>query len=229
MFLTVTVISFLPQVEQGFVKVVSPKTWTVIDRYGRVNAICSIFSEGAANRSLPSYPLEPTEQVMAVKSMTLEISEHSHELKDLIVVGTSFTRGEDVASRGCVYVFEVIPVVPDPERPETGRRLKVVGKETVKGEVTGLSGIGGQGFLVVAQGQKCMVRGLKEDGSILPVAFMDMQCYVNVVRELKGTGLCIFGDAVQGLWFAGYSVGLSLFYPFADGARKLTDCSGGAI
>jgi hypothetical protein len=51
-----------------------------------------------------------------------------------------------------------------------------------------------------------MVRGLKEDGSLIPVAFMDMQCYVNVVKEIRGTGLCILGDALKGLWFTGYSV-----------------------
>jgi cleavage and polyadenylation specificity factor subunit 1 len=34
-----------------------------------------------------------------------------------------------------------------------------------------------------------------------------MLCYVNVAKELKGTGLCILGDAVKGIWFAGYSVG----------------------
>ena len=51
-----------------------------------------------------------------------------------------------------------------------------------------------------------MVRGLKEDGTLLPVAFMDMQCFVSVVRELEGTGLCLMGDAVKGVWFAGYMV-----------------------
>lgn len=51
-----------------------------------------------------------------------------------------------------------------------------------------------------------MVRGLKEDGSLLPVAFLDMQCYVSVVRELEGTGLCLMGDAVKGVWFCGYTV-----------------------
>lgn len=124
----------------------------------------------------------------------------------MVVVGTALARGEDVPARGCIYVFEVIQVVPDPENPGTDRRLKIIGKESVKGAVTALSGIGGQGFIIVTQGQKCMVRGLKEDGSLLPVAFMDMQCYVNVVKELKGTGMCILGDAVKGLWFAGYSV-----------------------
>lgn len=138
--------------------------------------------------------------------MSLEISENTHERKDMIVVGTAFARGEDIASRGCVYVFEVIKVVPDPKRPEMDRKLRLVGKEPVKGAVTALSEIGGQGFLIVAQGQKCIVRGLKEDGSLLPVAFMDVQCHVSVVKELKGTGMCIIADAVKGLWFAGYSV-----------------------
>jgi cleavage and polyadenylation specificity factor subunit 1 len=153
-----------------------------------------------------SYPLGPAERIMAVENINLEISEQTHERKDMVVVGTAFARGEDIAARGCVYVFDVIKVVPDPDRPETNLKLKPVGKEMVKGAVTALSGVGGQGFLMVAQGQKCMVRGLKDDGSLLPVAFMDMQCHISVVKELKGTGMCIFGDALKGLWFTGYSV-----------------------
>ncbi|KAJ5092215.1 hypothetical protein NUU61_007085 [Penicillium alfredii] len=176
-------ISFLPEIPQSAIKVLSPKTWSVID----------------------SYPLDPAEHVTAVKNVNMEVSENTQERRDLIVVGTAIAKGEDIPARGCIYVFDVIQVVPDPEKAETGRKLKLIGKEIVKGAVTALSGIGGQGFVVVAQGQKCMVRGLKEDGSLLPVAFMDMQCYVNVAKELKGTGMCILGDAVKGLWFAGYS------------------------
>lgn len=51
-----------------------------------------------------------------------------------------------------------------------------------------------------------MVRGLKEDGTLLPVAFMDMQCYVSVAKELPGTGMCLMADAVKGVWFTGYMV-----------------------
>jgi cleavage and polyadenylation specificity factor subunit 1 len=100
----------------------------------------------------------------------------------------------------------VIDVVPDPERPETGRKLKIMSREVVKGAVTAISPIGTEGCLLIAQGQKCMVRGLKDDGSLLPVAFMDMQCYVSVARELKGTGMCLMGDALKGLWLVGYTV-----------------------
>ncbi|THC92259.1 hypothetical protein EYZ11_008266 [Aspergillus tanneri] len=149
------VISFLPEVHRSSLKLASSRTWSIID----------------------SYTLGPAEHVTAIKNMSLEVSENTHERKDMIVVGTAFARGEDISSR----------------------------KESVKGAVTALSEIGGQGFLIVAQGQKCMVRGLKEDGSLLPVAFMDVQCYVSALKELKGTGMCIIGDAVKGIWFAGYS------------------------
>ncbi|CRG92198.1 Protein cft1 [Talaromyces islandicus] len=175
--------SFLPQVVQGSIKLLHPKTWSVIDSYG----------------------FGISEHITAVENINMEISEQTHERKDVIVVGTTFAKGEDIAARGNIYVFDIIDVVPDPERPETNLQLKLIGRESIKGSITALSGIGGQGFLIASQGQKCMVRGLKDDGSLLPVAFIDVQCYVSVIKELKGTGMCLIGDALKGLWFAGYS------------------------
>lgn len=144
--------------------------------------------------------------------MTLETSEHTHSRKALVAVGTAFIRGEDVASAGRVYIWDIIDVVPEPDRPETGRKFKLLAKEDVKGAVTALSEVGQQGFLIVAQGQKCMVRGLKEDGTLLPVAFMDMQCYVTAVKEMPGTGLCVMADAFKGLWLTGYYVCITLLF-----------------
>ncbi|KAL8753571.1 MAG: hypothetical protein Q9184_005382 [Pyrenodesmia sp. 2 TL-2023] len=153
---------------------------------------------------ISDYSLSTGEVVMSIKTMNLEISENTHRRLPLIVVGTALIRGEDLPAQGRIYVFNIIPVVPEPDRPETGHRFKLIAKEEIKGAVTALSEIGTQGFLLAAQGQKCMVRGLKEDGTLLPVAFMDMQCYTSVVKELKGTGLCLMGDAVKGVWLAGY-------------------------
>lgn len=143
---------------------------------------------------------------MCIKTVTLETSEHTHAREELIAVGTVVIRGEDLPSIGRIYVFSIIDVVPEPDRPETGRKLKLFTKEEVKGAVTGLSEIGSQGFLLVAQGPKCLVRGLKEDGTILPVAFMDMQLYITVAKELRGTGLLMTGDAFKGIWLSGYYV-----------------------
>ncbi|CAO1598257.1 mRNA cleavage and polyadenylation factor subunit [Xanthoria calcicola] len=175
--------SFLPQVEQGTVKLLDQKTWSIID----------------------SFPLTTTEVVMCIKTLSLEISEHTHERQTLVCVGTAIVRGgEDLPAQGRILVFNVIDVVPEPDRPETAHKLKLIAQAEVKGAVTALSEIGTQGFLLAAQGQKCIVRGLKEDGSLLPVAFMDMQCYTTVAKGLKGTGMCLMGDAVKGVWFAGY-------------------------
>ncbi|KAL9026570.1 MAG: hypothetical protein Q9196_004784, partial [Gyalolechia fulgens] len=174
--------TFLPQVEQGTVKVLDYETWSTIDEYSLTTA----------------------EVVMCIKTMDLEVSEISHGRRPLVVVGTAIIRGEDLPAQGRIYVFDVISVVPEPDRPETGHKLKLIAKEEIKGAVTALSDIGTQGFVLAAQGQKCMVRGLKEDGTLLPVAFMDMQCYTSVVKELKGTGLCLMGDAIKGVWLAGY-------------------------
>lgn len=152
------------------------------------------------------YPLSTAEVVMSIKTMHLETSEHTHKRRTFVVVGTAVIRGEDLPAQGRIYVFNVIDVVPEPDRPETGHKFKLIAREETKGAVTALSEIGTQGFLLAAQGQKCMVRGLREDGSLLPVAFMDTQCYTSVAKELKGTGMCLMGDAVKGVWLAGYYV-----------------------
>jgi len=177
-------IQFKPLVERSFVKLVSPQNWSVID----------------------TVELDPCEVIMCVKTLNLEISEHTHEKKLLVTVGTALAKGEDLAVRGRVYVYEVVTVVPEPDRPETNKKLKLIAKEEIpRGAVTAISEIGTQGFMIIAQGQKCMVRGLKEDGTLLPVAFLDMNTYVTTVKELPGTGICVMADALKGAWLTGYS------------------------
>ena len=168
---------------------------------------------------------------MCIKTMSLEISEITHVRRSLIVVGTSFVLGEDLSAKGRIYVFDIIEVVPEPDFPETSHKLKLIAKEEVKGAVTSLSEVGMEGFLLVAQGQKCMVRGLKEDGTLLPVAFIDAQCYITVAKELKGSGLCIMADAIKGVWLTGYLVHRKknvCCMPSLIGSRKIltsSDCS----
>jgi cleavage and polyadenylation specificity factor subunit 1 len=177
-------VPFKPTMEQGFLKLINPTNWSVID----------------------TIEMDPCEVIMCVKSLNLEISEHTNERKQLITVGTAISKGEDLAIKGRLYVYDVVSVVPQPGRPETNKRLKLIAKDEVpRGAITGVSEIGTQGFMLVAQGQKCMVRGLKEDGTLLPVAFMDMNCFVTAVKELPGTGLCVLSDAVKGVWFVGYT------------------------
>ncbi|KAH6609450.1 hypothetical protein Trco_002796 [Trichoderma cornu-damae] len=177
-------LSFLPSVVRGTIKLINPITWTVVH----------------------SIDMEPGESIECMKTLHLEVSEETKERRMLLAVGTALTRGEDLPTRGRVQVYDIVTVIPEPGKPETNKRLKLLAKEEIpRGGVTALSEIGTQGLMLVAQGQKCMVRGLKEDGSLLPVAFLDMSCHVSAARELPGTGLCLIADAFKGLWFAGYT------------------------
>lgn len=149
---------------------------------------------------------DPEETVLCMKIINLEISEHSHKRKPMIVVGTAKVQGEDYGCGGSIYVFDIIQVVPDPDKPETHKALKLIAREELRGPVTALSEIGDQGFLVHAQGQKCLVRGLKEDNTLLPVAFIDVQTVVTSLKNVKGTGLVLIADALKGVWLAGFAV-----------------------
>jgi hypothetical protein len=171
-----------------------------------------IFLVRSTNIAL-SLELDTGEQVLSMKAVNLETSETTHQRKTFLAAGTVMIKGEDLAARGNILVLDVIDVVPEPDRPETNRKLKVYASEEVKGAVTALSEIGAQGFLLVTHGQKCMVRGLKEDQTLLPVAFMDMQCYVTVAKTLKGTGMVVMGDIAKGVWFTGYTVSTFYFFP----------------
>ncbi|KAF5849521.1 hypothetical protein GGP41_005002 [Bipolaris sorokiniana] len=175
--------SFKPTIERGIIQLLDEKTWAIID----------------------THVLDPQEVVLSIKTLNLEVSENTHQRKDLIAVGTAILHGEDLATKGCIRIFEVITVVPEPDRPETNKRLKLIVKDEVKGAVSAISELGTQGFMIMAQGQKCMVRGLKEDGTLLPVAFMDMQCYVSDLKNLPGTGMLAMSDAYRGVWFTGYT------------------------
>ncbi|CZS95342.1 hypothetical protein WAI453_011327 [Rhynchosporium graminicola] len=177
-------ITFKPTTELSHLKLLNPINWSVIHEI----------------------ELDPYEVIMCIKSLNLEVSELTNERRQCIVVGTGLAKGEDLAIKGRIHVFDVVTVVPEPDRPETNKRLKLIAREEIaRGAITGISEIGTQGFMLVAQGQKCMVRGLKEDGTLLPVAFMDMNCYVTSVKELSGSGICVFADAVKGVWVAGYT------------------------
>lgn len=154
---------------------------------------------------ISQHTFEPSERILDLKAVSLETSEITHRQQELIVVGTGTIKGESIVARGHIYLFSVAEVVPRPGIPESDLKLKLISTEDVRGAVTTITPIGSQGFVLAAQGQKCMVRGLREDMSILPVAFMDMHYYTSISKTLPGTGLCILADAFSGLWVVGYS------------------------
>ncbi|KAF2482465.1 CPSF A subunit region-domain-containing protein [Neohortaea acidophila] len=153
---------------------------------------------------ISSADLPYLETVTSLKAMPLEISEHSHEQKSMIVVGTALQRGEDMPAKGVVSIYELLDVVPDPERAESGCKLHLHSREETRGAITAVAPFNG-GLIGTAQGQKIMIRGLKEDASCLPVAFLDAQCYTTQLKTLGRTGMFLAADAWKGLWFGGFT------------------------
>lgn len=158
-----------------------------------------------SHQRLQSVELGYLETVTALKVMSLEVSENTHEQKDLVVVSTAAQRGEDMPAKGAVILYDIIDVVPDPDVPESGFQLHQLAREQARGAITSIAGPLPGGFLGTAQGLKLMVRGLKEDGTCLPVAFLDAQSYTHTLKVLPGRGMWLAGDAWKGLWFGGFT------------------------
>ena len=144
------------------------------------------------------------ETVTCMKIMPLEVSEHTHEQRLMVVVGTAVQRGEDLPTTGAVSIFDVLDVVPEPGKEDSGYKLSLVAREETRGAVTVVEPFQ-TGFIGTAQGQKLMIRGLKEDGSCLPVAFIDAQCHTVQLKTLGSSGLWLAADAQKGLWFGGFT------------------------
>ena len=67
-----------------------------------------------------------------------------------------------------------------------------------------------------------IVRGLREDGQNLPVAFLDAQTYVARISTLGGdSGLWLAADAWKGVWFGGFAEEPYKMTLFGKGRAKL--------
>lgn len=107
-------------------------------------------------------------------------------------------------AKGALTVLEILNVVPEPDDEETGVKLHVISREEPRGAVTAIETFLG-GLIGTAQGQKLMVRGLKEDGSCLPVAFLDAQCQMVSLKTFACSGLWLGADIFKGLWFGAFT------------------------
>ncbi|KDQ18770.1 hypothetical protein BOTBODRAFT_28276 [Botryobasidium botryosum FD-172 SS1] len=164
-----------PLGECSCLELISPDTWTTIDGY-----------EFAFN-----------EFVNTVESVNLETQSTESGRKSFIAVATTIHRGEDLAVKGAVYVFEIVEVVPEPDSQKRRFKLRLNCRDDAKGPVTALCEM--NGYLVSSMGQKVFVRAFDLDERLVGVAFLDVGVYVTTLRSLKN--LLLIGDAVKSTWF----------------------------
>ncbi|CAB0028580.1 unnamed protein product [Trichogramma brassicae] len=126
--------------------------------------------------------LDPWEHVTCLKNVSLAYEGTRSGLKGYIVVGTNYNYGEDITSRGRIFIFDIIEVVPEPGQPLTKNRFKQIYAKEQKGPVTAITQV--CGFLVSAIGQKIYIWQLK-DNDLVGVAFIDTQIYVCQMISIK--------------------------------------------
>jgi cleavage and polyadenylation specificity factor subunit 1 len=136
-----------------------------------------------------------------MKQVDLQISETSHHRRPFLALGTGTLRGEDAGTRGYLYIFDIANVNPQPNRPETSRKLRLAWSEEVRGAVTVLNEL--RGYLLSSQGQKVMVRAFGEnDKEFLPVAFVDLSMVVTIAQTVRD--FVLFGDVMHSISFVGF-------------------------
>ncbi|KAJ2553006.1 mRNA cleavage and polyadenylation factor subunit [Coemansia sp. RSA 1933] len=167
-----------PLVPHFYMDLLSPVTWETVD----------------------SFAFDENEHVVEMRTLVLESSQAVSGTKPFLCVATGFVLGEDVSSRGRVYIFDVIDVIPLPGRPQTNRKLKLLLKEEMRGTVNALGEL--RGNLVISVGSKIFVRAFSNNDSLISIAFMDCQSWVKSLTGFKN--YLLIGDLINSIWFAGF-------------------------
>ncbi|KAJ2195165.1 mRNA cleavage and polyadenylation factor subunit [Coemansia sp. RSA 522] len=149
--------------------------------------------------TVDSYMLDVHEHVAAMQTLELESAQAEGGSRALVCVGTGFVLGEDVMSRGRIYVFDIVDVVPLPGRPQTNRKLKLLYTEEVHGVVSAVGEL--RGNLVMSEGSKLYVRSFAND-TLTSFAFLDCHTWVRSAVGLRN--FLLVGDVANGLSFVGF-------------------------
>ena len=120
---------------------VSPLTWTIVDEF----------------------ELEQYEHVTCMQVCSLQTKQTVTGRKPFLVLGTTQVKSEDRPSKGRLLVFDVLSVVPQADKPETNRKLKLLRSELVRGPVSAIAPI--NGHLIAAIGTKILVHSFEDNDS----------------------------------------------------------------
>lgn len=163
------------KMERFYLELVSPVEWKVIP-----------------NTRLR---LDEWEHVTCLKNILLASEGTSSGLKGYIVLGTNYSYGEDVTNRGRIWIADIIEVVPEPGKPLTKNKIKLILCKDQKGPVTAICQV--KSYLLSAIGQKIYIWQLKQEKDLTGIAFIDTQIYVNAAVSLRN--LILIGDIYKSI------------------------------
>lgn len=96
-----------PHIHCSALELITPDTWTTVDGYVRGLGFLNEVADASSR-----YEFAQNEFINAVESIPLETLSTERGLKDYLVVGTTISRGEDLAVKGAVSAsfFNLVPV-----------------------------------------------------------------------------------------------------------------------
>jgi cleavage and polyadenylation specificity factor subunit 1 len=122
----------LPHKSQFYLQLYTPNTWEQLP--------------------LGKYTLAEWEHVSSLKLVNLPYEGHSSGFRTYLAASTVNCYNEDVNSRGRIILFDIIEAVPEPDKPLTSIKMKVVFEKEQKGPVSCLESV--NGYLIGGVGQK---------------------------------------------------------------------------
>ncbi|GAA5944861.1 hypothetical protein JCM3775_003540 [Rhodotorula graminis] len=135
------------------------------------------------------------EFVTSLKSVSLASRSRASGQRDFLAVGTAVYRAEDLATKGGIYVFEVVAVNPHPSTPHLTHQLRLLFFEDSKAAVNNVCDL--NGYLFLSMGQKLYARAFEQDEFLLAVGFLDVGVHVKSLTALKN--FLLIGDEQQSI------------------------------
>ena len=152
-----------PYQEKYFIELFSPTNW-----------------EAVPNTRFELYPFE---HITALKSLHLRSQERASGLKMFICIGTAVLYGEDFTAKGRILIFDIIDVVPEPGKPLTRNRLKLLYDKEQVGPISAMDQV--DGLLFTCIGKKIFMWNFKDTKELIGVAFIDAELYIHSAISLK--------------------------------------------
>ncbi|GAA6007203.1 cleavage/polyadenylation factor CFT1 [Rhodotorula paludigena] len=145
--------------------------------------------------AIHGYEFRQNEFVTSLKSVSLASKSAASGQRDFVAAGTAVYRAEDLATKGGIYVFEVVPIQPHPSAPEYSHELRLLFFEDAKAAVNNVCDL--NGYLFMSMGQKLYARAFEQDEFLLAIGFLDVGVHVTSLTALKN--FLLIGDEQQSL------------------------------
>ena len=152
-----------PYQEKYFIELFSPSNWEAVPN--------------------SKFELNPFEHVTCLKSLHLRSQERANGLKIFICAGTTVLYGEDFLAKGRILIFDIIDVVPEPGKPLTKNKLKLLYDKEQMGPISAIDQV--DGLLFTCIGKKIFMWSFKDTKELIGVAFIDAELYIHTAISLK--------------------------------------------